>query len=65
MTEPSKRKQIKKRSIPPKAPPLHEEPLSGIEPGELVCEICGKSFKTKSQLDRHMLTEHELPEERD
>ena len=59
------RKKIKKRSILPKAPPLHEEPIGGIEPGEMACEICGKAFKTKSQLDRHLLTEHESSEGRE
>jgi len=49
----------------PKAPPLHEEPLRGIEPGKPVCEICGKAFQGKSQLDRHMLTVHESPEGRE
>jgi predicted transcriptional regulator len=58
-------KKAKARSKLPKAPPLHEEPIGGMEPGEMVCEICGKAFKTKSQLERHMLTEHELSEERE
>jgi hypothetical protein len=58
-------KQVKNRSTLPKAPPLHEEPLRGIQPGKIVCEICGKAFTTKSQLDRHMLTEHESPEGRE
>jgi len=49
----------------PKAPPLHEESIGGMEPGEMAREICKKDFKTKSQLERHMLTKHELPEERE
>ena len=55
-------KQIKTRSILPKAPPLHEEPLRGIEPGKLVCQICGKVFKTHAQIDRHMEHMHGNPE---
>jgi hypothetical protein len=58
----SYRKQIKYPSKLPIAPPLHEEPLRGIEPGKVICEICGKAFTGKSQLDRHMLNEHESPE---
>jgi hypothetical protein len=54
-------KKIKKL---PKGPPLHDEPLRGIEPGKLACQICGKAFAGKSQLDRHMLTVHESPEGR-
>jgi hypothetical protein len=58
----SYRKQTKNPSKLPIAPPLHEEPLRGIEPGKVICEICGKAFTGKSQLDRHMLNEHESPE---
>jgi hypothetical protein len=58
----SYRKQIKNPAKLPNAPPLHEEPLRGIEPGKIICEICGKAFTGKSQLDRHMLNEHESPE---
>jgi hypothetical protein len=49
----------------PKPPSLHEEPLREIEPGKLICEICGKAFISKSQLDRHILTQHESPEGRE
>ncbi|HLN89352.1 MAG TPA: C2H2-type zinc finger protein [Candidatus Binatia bacterium] len=55
-------RKIKNPSKLPKVPPLHEEPLRGIVPGKLVCVICGKTFSTKSQLDRHILTQHESPE---
>ncbi len=55
-------KEIKTRSNLPKAPPLPEEPLRGIEPGKLVCRICGKAFKTKDQLDRHTEHMHGTPE---
>jgi C2H2-type zinc finger len=48
----------------PKAPIPFEEPLRGIEPGKFACQICGKTFKTKSGLDRHMenMHEHGTPE---
>jgi hypothetical protein len=56
---------FKIRSTLPKAPPVPEEPLDKMAAGTLVCEICGKVFKTHSQLDRHMETEHESPEGRE
>ena len=59
------RKKIKNDSKLPKAPPLHEEPLRGIDPSKINCEICGKSFTNKSQLERHMLNVHESPEGRE
>jgi hypothetical protein len=49
----------------PKASPVPEEPLDKMPPSQLVCDICGKTFKTHTQLDRHKTTEHEVPEERD
>jgi C2H2-type zinc finger len=51
--------RIKNRSTVPKAAIPFEEPLRGIEPGKFACQICGKTFKTKSALDRHKETEHE------
>jgi hypothetical protein len=62
MTEQSNRKKVKPRSILPKAPPLHEEPIRGLEPGKEVCQICGKPFKTHTQRDRHMEQMHGSPE---
>jgi hypothetical protein len=53
------------RSALPKAPPVPEEPLENMPKSELVCEICGKTFKSHTQLDRHKTTEHEVPEQRD
>ncbi len=46
----------------PKAPPVPEEPLDRLARGPLVCEICGKTFKTHSELDRHMENVHGSPE---
>jgi C2H2-type zinc finger len=61
MNEPTS-EQNKSRSILPQAPPLHEEPIKGIESGNEVCKICGKTFKTHTQLDRHMEQMHGHPE---
>jgi hypothetical protein len=58
-------KKTKKTSTLPKTLPVHEEPLRGIEPGKMVCEICGKTFVNKGQIDRHMLNMHESPEGRE
>lgn len=46
----------------PQAPPLHEEPLRGIEAGKLSCRICGKTFTNKTRLTRHMEHMHGTPE---
>jgi hypothetical protein len=46
----------------PKAPPVPEEPLENIPRSNLVCEICGKTFRTHSELDRHMESTHGQPE---
>ena len=56
-------KQSKNRFILPNAPSLHEEPIRGIYANKEVCKICGKTFKTHSQLDRHMEQMHGHPEE--
>ena len=58
----SKSKQVKTSSVLPKAPSLHEEPIEGYESMKEVCEICGKKFKTHSELDRHMENIHGNPE---
>lgn len=55
-------KRVKTRAILPKAAPLHEEPIRGIEPGKIVCQICGKIFKPHSQLEKHMEHMHGNPE---
>jgi len=55
-------KQNQNRSNLPKAPPLHEEPIEGLGVRKEVCGICGKTFKTHSELDRHMEHAHGNPE---
>jgi hypothetical protein len=62
MNKPLNSKQNNLRSTLPKVPPLHEEPIQGLSSEKEVCEICGKTFKTHTQLDRHMEHEHGNPE---
>jgi hypothetical protein len=39
--------------------PLHNhEPIEKMETGALDCPICGRSFKTKVDLDLHIIMEH-------
>lgn len=39
--------------------PLHNhEPIEKMDPGTLDCPICGRSFKTKVDLDLHIIMEH-------
>ncbi|MCW4004384.1 MAG: C2H2-type zinc finger protein [Candidatus Bathyarchaeota archaeon] len=55
--------KAKARSILPKMPPSSsQEPLRGVEAGKIVCPICGKTFKTHSQFDRHYESMHGTPE---
>lgn len=54
--------QNKKAKHPFHEPPSSsslDEPLSGAKPDEVSCPICGKHFKTKSQMERHKETTHE------
>ena len=59
-------KKVKTWSAPPEVPPIHDESISGLEVGKEVgrevCQICGKAFKTHSELDRHMENIHGSPE---
>ncbi|HMK95274.1 MAG TPA: C2H2-type zinc finger protein [Candidatus Limnocylindrales bacterium] len=41
---------------------VHEEPVRTLQPSRLKCEICGKTFKTHSEVDRHMESIHGEPE---
>jgi len=54
--------QDKKQSNLPKAPPVPEEPLDQMAPSLLVCRMCGKTFKTHIELDRHTEQMHGQPE---
>jgi len=55
-------KQMKTRSVLPEVSPLREEPIEGLSSEKEICEICGKAFKTHTQLDRHKEHEHGTPE---
>ncbi|MCW4000313.1 MAG: hypothetical protein NWE93_08730 [Candidatus Bathyarchaeota archaeon] len=46
----------------PNAPPVPEEPLEQMPKSRLACEICGKTFRTHSELDRHLEQIHGHPE---
>jgi len=59
MVEP---KQVKSQSNRSREPPTHEEPVRTVEPSRLACEICGKAFKTHTELDRHIENAHGNPE---
>jgi len=61
MAEP---KQIKPRSVHSRESDstVHEEPVRTLEPSRLECEICGKAFKTHTELDRHLENIHGNPE---
>jgi DNA-binding transcriptional regulator LsrR (DeoR family) len=63
--KPANGKRTKNSSALPKAPPLHEEPLRGIDPSKVNCEICGRAFANKGQLNRHVINEHESQEEKE
>jgi uncharacterized C2H2 Zn-finger protein len=55
-------KQNKTQSNPSRESPMHEEPVRSTEPSRLECEICGKAFKTHTELDRHLENVHGNPE---
>ncbi len=41
-------------------PVTREVPLSGLEPKQILCPVCGKPFKSRSEMERHMdATHHE------
>jgi hypothetical protein len=50
------------RDVLSQAPPLHEEPIEGFQPGKEICEICGKAFRTHAELVRHLENAHGNPE---
>jgi len=57
-----KSKKTETEPSPPREPPTHEEPIRTTQPSRLECEICGKAFKTHSELDRHLENIHGNPE---
>lgn len=40
------------------APSSKEIPLKGVYPNQVPCPICGKTFKTNSEMERHRDTKH-------
>jgi hypothetical protein len=40
------------------APSSQEIPVSGVEPNQIPCPNCGKTFKTHSEMERHRDTTH-------
>jgi hypothetical protein len=40
------------------APSSQEIPVSGVEPNQVPCPDCGKTFKTNSEMERHRDTTH-------
>ena len=40
------------------APSSQEIPVSGVEPNQIPCPECGKTFKTNSEMERHRDTTH-------
>ena len=57
----SKETMVKKEPHPPHtlgAPSSQEIPVSGVEPNQTPCPVCGKTFKTNSEMERHRDTTH-------
>ena len=40
------------------APSSQETPVRGVEPGQVPCPVCGKTYKTHSEMERHRDTAH-------
>jgi hypothetical protein len=40
------------------APSSQEIPVRGVEPNQVPCPVCGKTFKTNSEMERHRDTTH-------
>ena len=40
------------------APSSQEIPVGGVEPNQTPCPVCGKTFKTNSEMERHRDTTH-------
>jgi hypothetical protein len=40
------------------APSSQEIPIGGVEPNQIPCPDCGKTFKTHSEMERHRDTTH-------
>jgi len=40
------------------APTSQEIPISGVKPSQIPCPVCGRPFKTNSEMERHKDTTH-------
>jgi len=40
------------------APSAQEIPIGGVKPDQIPCPVCGKPFKTHSEMERHRDTTH-------
>jgi hypothetical protein len=43
----------------PGVPSSMDEPISGAKPNKVACPECGRTFNTKSEMERHRETTHE------
>jgi hypothetical protein len=43
------------------APSSQETPIRGAEPNQTPCPVCGKTFKTNSEMERHRDSTHHEP----
>jgi hypothetical protein len=39
-------------------PSSQETPIRGVNPDQVPCPVCGKTFKTRSEMERHRDTKH-------
>lgn len=44
----------------PGVPSSLDEPISGIKPNKIACPECGKTFGSKSEMERHRQSAHEF-----
>ena len=49
---------VQKAAVPMSGISSQETPLMGLEPNQIACPICGRSFKSQSEMERHMDTTH-------
>jgi len=43
----------------PPGPSSLDGPITGIKPSQVACPLCGRTFGTKSEMERHKRTTHE------
>jgi hypothetical protein len=62
MSKTKKGKELGHPFHEPPGPSSLDEPITGIKPKKVACPICGKTFDTKSEMERHERTTHEALE---